>query len=190
MARNHKNNRESGAALVELAMSIPLLVLLVSAIVEFGNIFFYMTWIYQTGFNLAVVGGGVPQDGADLQILARKQQIVAARGIEEPQTRLDLGDPQPAQGSSYFNNDPSIRTVSLSLSTIIHPLGREVASFPIDLSITGPYLLSTESVSGSLSEFANPSPMFDCGFNQGSGSSTTCRPGCTRTFAIGSETCG
>lgn len=181
------SNQQHGAALVELAVTMPLMLFIISVLLEFGNIFLYLTWISQSSFNLVSLGALTPEAAVPSAVEFRRQQIIYSKAIEEPNTRLSQ-----MFGLTELDLSLSNRTVTITLETTISPLGNSTLVFPFNNSLTGPYLLNSAGLTGSLSDFQNPeaADMYGCAGPQYGGSASNCLINCTRVqWNPGAATC-
>jgi hypothetical protein len=185
-------NKEKGAALVEFALSVPLLFLFFSGVLEFGNILSQLTWVAQAGYTLAAVGAESPQNVAQSLLDSRLNQLIQAKNSERFGSRLEVSAVTPV-GSDYYNNLSEVRTVTVSLKARIIPISSLSFAIPVDINVTAPQLVVSSNYNPDYSVFGAPQPQFfNCQFEQAgnAGSSTTCLPDCSRiNNQIGEESC-
>ena len=90
-------NCESGAEIVEFAVTLPLLLLIVLGIVEFGLVFReyeVVTNAAREGARIAILQGGVGgYDDAD--VVARVEDYLTTAGMDLSLADIDPGDPVP-----------------------------------------------------------------------------------------------
>lgn len=195
MGCNGKNSTtERGAALVECALSLPVLIFFVSAILEFGNVLSQLTWFSQAAYHVISVGSQSPQSAGPSLMDSRYAQLVLAKSPERSYGRIDLHTPQAASAAGYYDNTPTIRTITVRMTADIRPLGNTPLSFPLSYELTAPQLLNDSVSPGSLSSFGNPSPSYyRCNLTSCGGSTpcaAACRPNCVRDIStLGREIC-
>ena len=87
MIRRARQSNESGSELIELAIVLPILVLIVMGIVDFGFLFQryeVVTNAAREGARLSVLGGSTGYELADVQ--SRVQSYLASGGLTGPST--------------------------------------------------------------------------------------------------------
>jgi hypothetical protein len=184
-------NKEKGAALVEFALSVPVLFLFFSGVLEFGNILSQLTWVSQAGYTLAAVGAESPQGVTQSLLNARLAQLVQAKDFERFRNKLLVTEVTPA-GTEYFNNNPLIRTITIKLKAQIIPISNLSFGIPVDINITAPQLVENTLYDSNYGVFGQPQPeYFACnGATAGFSPPTAdCRKPCGDRTVMGSETC-
>ncbi len=197
MVSTHKNkaastkraNGETGAALVEMALTVPVLFLLLSSVVEFGNILSHLMWVTQTGYNLASVAGESPRSAADALVSTRLNQLVQAEEFERFRDRIEISGVEPIE----FHDGMGERTAIVRVTTNIVPIINSTLRFPITLEFTASQLLRNEQYDPNYREFGQPLPnFFNCSFSEiGGGSANTgeCLAACDTGASMGAEAC-
>lgn len=161
-AAARKRPRQKGAAMVELTIVLPLLILLFSGLLEAGRVLAELNWLSQTAYQLTYVLGGSPRGtGASLMNTRYQQLVDNIRKYRFPSLGLDA--PPPVFRSSWDGSfyDDANKSVGLRFSASIKPLSSLPIQFPMNIEVTGPYLLAATEASG-LGTFANPALLFNC----------------------------
>ncbi|MBX7137067.1 MAG: pilus assembly protein [Oligoflexia bacterium] len=177
-----KTCQARGASNVELAIVLPLLLVVLAGVVDFGNLFSQIAWFSTVNYEASLAGASANSDmGRDyvLDTFNRLYDIHQENG----NARIDSGD--IIQSDGYPRFEPTPRTVTVeSVASPRRFLGHYPLSF--DVRYVAPQLLSNaETNSGDLSEFENDT---DCFFNcDGSTGAGNCGAGRAPT---GGGACG
>lgn len=163
---SQKSSGESaGAALVEFAIVLPLMVLIFSGLLEIGRVLSELNWISQTAFNLVALHGGTPKSYAPQLMNDRFNRLKTAKINEFSRVGLTVSDPQPLfEGGSYYQHLANgTEVVGIKLAASIQPLTTILEfSLPVNIEVTGPFLLPDTSAAGPFEEFQNPSLLYNC----------------------------
>jgi len=171
---NHQ--KSAGAAMVEFAIVLPLMIFLFSALVETGRILSELNWLANTGYHLGVALAGSPREVGESFMASRKEQLVESiRKVEFAVIGLEVAMPEPLNGGSFYEEQS--KTVGLKFSASIRSLMSVPFNLPMIVEVTGPMLVVTDQIGGQYGEFRNPSTLYDCcGTKCGTG------PGCGGTL--------
>jgi hypothetical protein len=171
-SRHGSHNSQSGVAFVELAVTLPFLIMFLFLLLETSRVLNELVWAANTAYQLASVLGTNPRGVGEDLMLARFQQIMDPTVesirkkefgmIEYAPERERTGPRQPTSpdfGGQYYDPNPNHRTVGLTLGAEINTLSHIVGSIPFSVTVTSPYLLADE-VAAPMPE--NSSKTFDC----------------------------
>jgi Flp pilus assembly protein TadG len=148
-----------GAALVECAMVFPLLLLMLSGVLEIARALNELTWVARTAYSSAIVAAGTPGNIAGKMLESRFSQI---KSIKDGHFvgRLTMNNPSPSIGSSYY--DAVNNTISMKFTATLQPLVNVPFSIPIPMTITAPFLMFKDINYSSLGSFQSPAHRYDC----------------------------
>lgn len=151
---------QRGAALVEFAIVIPVILFLCFGIVEYGRTLSELTWASNAAYHAVVLGGESTED-------------LGPQAMRERVTRLQLG--QYSSTASLYQE----ASFDIGGSTVKMALDGEVATtqvgwFALNYSsdIVGPWFAAMSSSIGNLNEFPEAPDMGDeygCDGDKGSG---------------------
>jgi len=159
---NHQ--KSVGAAMVEFAIVLPLMMLLFSGLLEIGRVLSQLNWLSQTAFSLITLHGGTPKDYAPQLVSVRFDRLKTAKLNEFSKVGLTVNYPEPLFGDSYYRTVNEAEVVGMKLSATIRPLTTILGfTIPVSIEVTGPFLIPDKSNAGNLGQFQNPSPyLYDC----------------------------
>lgn len=150
--RARHRSTHDGAALVEFAIVLPLLILFIQILMHIGWAFTQLTWVSQTAFHVAMIGSENPVNAGQGQMLARKDLL------DTLQRRWMSG---PLEDNLTYPNAGADRTVSVQLQgevpAILWPISQA-----LNVRLVSPVLVAGDGDVGNLNQFANPDDRYDC----------------------------
>ncbi|WKZ57046.1 MAG: pilus assembly protein [Bdellovibrionota bacterium] len=152
-----------GAALVEFAIVLPLLILFIQILMHIGWAFTQLTWVSQTTYHVAMVGSENPVNGGQGPMLGRKDFL------EQIQNRWMHG---PLGDAIEYDEENS--TVAVTLNGQV-PAILWAFTQGMGVRVTAPVLVAGDGEVGDLNRFVNPDPFYDCEGNECEGSGP-CEP--------------
>lgn len=165
-----QRSRVRGAALVEFALVIPLILLLTFGILEYGRTLSELTWASNAAYHAVVLGA---ESSADLGPAAMNERVDSLKKGQNPDT-VDL------QMSPNF--DIGEGTVKMALHGDVSQSGVGFANLSYTSDIVGPWFAALSSDIGDLNQFpAAPPPNDQFGCDGVKGSGVT---GCVTHIAI------
>jgi len=143
---------ERGAALIELAIVVPLLALLLFGVFSLGRAISQLAWVSQSSYAAVVAGG--ESVGAIVQTQSNSTFSALFDVLNSSNGRQLRG---AGGGSGVASSlDQANRLVKVSVDVETSPIGG-FWSLPVKLDTVGP-LLTSERLPGNLSTFENASP--------------------------------
>ena len=148
---NQYKNPEKGSVFVELSFVIPFLVLMLAGLYELGRYFSQVSWLSQTAYQVALVGGlYAPSNTTNLRMQTRYEFL--RDRIYSP-LKLSL-DPLHNETNSDRTNVRATITGSFDFKW----LPTFFTQLPLEISVEGPILVQNAENIGDTTRFCNWSP--------------------------------
>lgn len=148
---NQKKNREKGSVFVELSFVVPFLVLMLAGLYELGRYFSQVSWLSQTAYQVALVGGlYTPSATTDLRMQTRYEFL--RDRIYSP-LKLDLN---PLQNETNLDRTNVRATITGTFK--FKWLPTFFTRLPLRISVEGPILAQSTNDIGDTTRFCNWNP--------------------------------
>ena len=150
LEKYHRANSSSGVVLIELAIVIPLLILLIFAIYEVGSNLSHVARINQVAYSAALRGAGIAENGGSSEVATIAMELYGA-SLKAPMRVTPIATPNYDTGSRlvslYFNEGSA---------NFANPFFLDL---PVALSVTLPMLVNPEA-SEVTDKYMSPSPLY------------------------------
>ena len=179
-----------GATLIELALLMPILLLLLSGVVSLGDLVTQQPWTAQSAYQLAETLAVASREAGLGAMATRRDQIQAERGARFQRFSLQISPPEPLTetpfNGEFWGEIPSgvplgssnVEMVGVSFFAEIGTAWNTTIRTPLRISITAPHLARKVTTNG-LAPYADPpgTERFDCCGNSCSGGGAGCSGG-------------
>lgn len=146
---------ESGGVIVEFLLTIPIIFIFFTAVLELGRLYSQVTWVSNMAYEVAVAGAGWPQGPAgDADMIYRSGQLGGITSYHR------LSGP-PTMNATYNHPSSPPRTITVNMSANVPPLVQFMTG-DFQTSVVAPMLANDGTILGSFNNFANPACLYDC----------------------------
>ena len=166
MPQRRNLNHQSGLAIIELVLTLPLLVLFFIALVSLGDALAQYQNVQRTVYEGAIYAGSIPSMSSSSGTNRVNSMVTNLAQLRDQNSHITS---QPAPNVTYTaGSTANLPPASVKVQMDASMLKLANWQLDIDVSSVGPYFLSGNPM-GNNQIFENPNPLVDC-----NGTPTTC----------------